>query len=165
MIDHKIVDNFLSQQEFDTLRDLVLGRWFPWYWNPNINDKHFDKQNDTSSYFVHYCYGENKVHSYHYEDFKPLVDKVNPKALIRLKVNCYPATKELETHQPHIDYPYSHNGCIFYFNTCDGYTVLEDGTKIESIANRALFFDAGKMHSSTSTTNAKARFNVNMNFF
>ena len=165
MVNHEVIDNFLPQEEFKKLQDLVLGRWFPWYWNPNINDEHIEKENDTSSYFVHYCFGENTVHSYTYDDFQPLIKKINPKALIRLKVNCYPATKELEIHQPHIDYEYPHKGCIFYFNTCNGYTILEDGTRIESVANRALFFDASRLHSSTSTTNAKARFNVNMNYF
>ena len=41
---------------------------------------------------------------------------------------------------------------------------LEDGTKIDSIANRILLFDSSKKHCSTTTTNTFARINININF-
>ena len=50
-------------------------------------------------------------------------------------------------------------------NTCDGYTKLKDGTKIDSVANRVLLFDPSKEHCSTTTTNVPARFNININYF
>jgi hypothetical protein len=50
-------------------------------------------------------------------------------------------------------------------NTCDGFTSLDDGTKIESIENRLLLFDSNKPHASSTCTNAKARFNMNFNYF
>ena len=43
--------------------------------------------------------------------------------------------------------------------------ILADGTKIKSVANRALLFDPFEFHSSTTTTDAKARFNMNVNYF
>ena len=64
----------------------------------------------------------------------------------------------------HIDYNFSHSGAILSLNTCDGYTKLEDGTKIDSVANRILLFDPGEEHASTTTTNVSARFNINMNY-
>ena len=87
------------------------------------------------------------------------------KALNRMKLNLYPRTDKIEVHEPHIDYDYDHKGCLFSFNTCDGYTKLEDGTKIQSVENRALLFNPSTLHSSTSTTNAKARINININYF
>jgi hypothetical protein len=54
---------------------------------------------------------------------------------------------------------------VFSLNTCDGFTSLEDGTKIESIENRLLLFDSNKPHASSTCTNAKARFNMNFNYF
>ena len=53
---------------------------------------------------------------------------------------------------------------IYYLNTNNGYTEFEDGTKIESIANRFFLFDGAIKHASTTTTNALARFNINFNF-
>ena len=58
-----------------------------------------------------------------------------------------------------------HNGAVFSLNTCDGFTSLDDGTKIESIENRLLLFDSNKPHASSTCTNAKARFNMNFNYF
>lgn len=71
----------------------------------------------------------------------PIVEKLSIASLIRIKVNFYPRTEEMKIHAAHKDYPFDHNGALFYVNSCDGYTVLEDGTKIESIANRVLVFN------------------------
>jgi hypothetical protein len=49
-------------------------------------------------------------------------------------------------------------------NDCNGYTVIGD-KKIESKANRALFFDPSVEHNSTNCTDEKARFNINFNYF
>ena len=64
----------------------------------------------------------------------------------------------------HFDYPFSHSSALLSLNTCDGYTKLKDGTKIDSIANRILLFDASEEHCSTTTTNVPARFNININY-
>ena len=61
--------------------------------------------------------------------------------------------------------PYKHKGAILYINDNNGKTILEDGTEIESKANRLLLFDASKPHNSTSCTDAKSRINININYF
>ena len=42
---------------------------------------------------------------------------------------------------------------------------LDGGQKIRSVANRMLFFDATKLHNSTTCTDEKGRFNINFNYF
>ena len=64
----------------------------------------------------------------------------------------------------HIDYRFKHSAAILSLNTCDGYTKLMDGTKIDSVANRMLLFDASEKHCSTTTTNVQARMNININY-
>ena len=64
----------------------------------------------------------------------------------------------------HFDYPFSHSSALLSLNTCDGYTKLKDGTKIDSIANRILLFDPSEEHCSTTTTNIFARINININY-
>ena len=44
-------------------------------------------------------------------------------------------------------------------------TEEQDGTKIESIENRLLIFDASRMHNSTTTTSFEGRYNINVNYF
>ena len=87
------------------------------------------------------------------------------KALIRIKGNCYPKTHEMYEHGMHTDYEWSHKSAIFSINTCDGYTKFEDGTKIDSVANRMLIFDGSNLHTSSTTTNQLSRMNINFSYF
>ena len=82
-----------------------------------------------------------------------------------MKINAYPYTEEVHEHNNHIDYSFKHTGAIFSLNTCDGYTKLKNGRKIESVANRLLLFDSSKEHCSTTTSSTELRYNINFNFF
>ena len=86
------------------------------------------------------------------------------KSLLRIKLNFYPHTETLKEHGQHVDYDFSCYGAIFSLNTCDGFTRLNDGTKIDSVENRILFFDPSLKHNSTTTTNSSGRWNINFNF-
>ena len=40
-----IVDNFLEEEEFRKIQDLMLGSWFPWFFNDGIvslNEKNYN---------------------------------------------------------------------------------------------------------------------------
>ena len=63
-----------------------------------------------------------------------------------------------------MDYNYPHKGAIYYINTNDGMTLLQNNIEINSIENRLLLFDSSIEHASTSTTNEKARINININY-
>ena len=84
--------------------------------------------------------------------------------LLRVKANMYPSTDKIFEHAPHVDYDYSVKGAILSLNTCDGFTRLEDGTKVDSVANRMLFFDSSRPHNSSTTTNVQTRINININY-
>jgi hypothetical protein len=156
---HKIIDNFLDKEPFKAIQKIFTSEYFPWYFNEKVND--FDKE----IYFTHMIYNEFISTSPHFNTIINLVLRLQPKSLIRIKANLYLKTKKLITHAPHVDYPFSHKGAIFYLNTNNGKTILENGKKIDSVANRILFFDASKEHSSTSCTDEKRRLNINFNFF
>ena len=57
-----------------------------------------------------------------------------------------------------------HEVMILYINTNDGYTVFEDGTKVESVANRALFFNGKFKHAGTTCTDQPIRVVLNFNY-
>ena len=119
----------------------------PWFLNNNITPD--DLQIDP---FVHII--------------KPLWDEINPDVgMMRVKVNFYPYVgPEIIEHQWHLDYEFPHWGGLYSLNTCDGYTMLSDGTKIDSIENRMLVFNAGDYHKSSTSTDSKGRFNINFNW-
>ena len=161
-VKYKIIDNFISKKDLKNINKLVMGKNFPWYFQDQINFKHSKK--DNSYYLTHLLYIDDRINSPYYNFFSPILNKLKIKSLIRIKVNCYPHTPKIMVHESHKDYEYKHKGCIFYFNSCNGYTKLKDNTKIDSIENRALFFDPSINHQSTSCTNTKARFNMNINY-
>ena len=86
--------------------------------------------------------------------------------LTRIKANFYPHTKTVNEHKPHKDDSFARRwrGAVYCLNTCDGYTGFSDGTKVDSVANRILIFDASTLHNSTTTTTSAGRFNINFNF-
>ena len=99
------------------------------------------------------------------DKFVPRFKQVaNFRNLIRIKINAYPYTNIVKEHKDHIDSDFKHTGAVFSLNTCDGFTKFSDGTKVESVANRIVFFDASKFHHSSTTSNAKLRYNINFNF-
>ena len=163
----KIIDNYLPKEQFENIKNIICedSMHFPWYYNKFVDDRSKGETHDHF-YFVHVVYRDYLKNSNYFEDLLPLINKINPNALIRVKINGYPKNGDkIINHNYHTDYDFTHKGAIFYLNTCNGKTILEDGTEIDSVANRILFFDASKPHSSTNCTDAKMRFNININYF
>jgi hypothetical protein len=165
----KIIDNFLPEEDFKRLQNLVMYD-VPWFFQNKINDGHSIE--DNTSYFTHILYNYEHwphIYSEHFHNFKVLSDKLEIVSLMRMKLNLYTRTEKTEMHVPHTDYKIPHKGCILSFNTCNGGTILFDDNekeiKVDSVENRALLFDPSEVHSSLSCTDAKARWNVNINYF
>ena len=111
-------------------------------------------------------YVDNQSRSKYYDKIVDIfLSKFNDlKALLRIKANFYPHTETLREHLPHTDYEFEHTAAIFSLNTCDGFTRMEDGTKIDSVKNRIVFFDGSTSHNSSTTTSAPVRWNLNFNY-
>ena len=60
---------------------------------------------------------------------------------------------------------YDHTAALLYLNTNDGFTELDDGRRIESIANRILVFNGNELHSSSTCTDQKRRVLLSLNYF
>lgn len=169
---YEIIDNFLSEDEHIFLIEKFVGIGFNtgsvnWFLNNLITNSTLVEENHNLYYFTHLFYQEQKIYSDLYENLigNIFLKKLDVKSLIRAKGNLYPRAHKLTEHGYHKDFPFEHKGAIYYINSNDGYTILEDGTKIESVANRLLKFDASKPHTSTDCTNDKYRVNINFNYF
>ena len=173
---HRIIDDVLPIEEFDKLKNfIVFNNQFPLTidggvgYGPNNKDYNKEIEEDKRNWYAsHVSYINNVPIS---NSFNPIVtilapvfDKMGIKSLLKLKVNFYPYTHEIFEHAPHKDYGFECYGAILSLNTCDGFTRLEDGTKIDSIANRLLIFKGNHNHNSSTTTNAKGRYNININY-
>ena len=172
-MDLKIIDNFLDVSEFSTLINNTIGRsdghQTEFRVVSNVENFGVREEDYWSWYLVNMIYYEdipqNEIYPNICNLFIPRFQHIaNFKTMIRIKMNAYPHTDVVKEHKDHIDYDFENIGAVFSMNTCDGYTKFSDGSKVESVANRIVFFDASKKHQSTTTSNAKLRYNINFNF-
>ena len=167
----EIIDNFLGQDEFDELRKLFLPSddqpgHFAWYYSDTI-----DHKEDINKFqFVHMFYTNSAPNSSFCDNLAHILNKLKPKAIIRIKANLLTRTPEIIQNAFHVDlgrtdtYVKYCTTSIFYFNTNNGYTKFEDGTIIESVANRMISFPANIPHTGTSCTDENIRIVINFNY-
>ena len=160
----EVVDNFLPDNEFQIIRDRISCNKFPWFHNADIA---YNNATD-GGYFTHLFFDNFDRTSKDFTLILPVLKKLNLRALIRIKANCYLKTPKIIRHGFHVDYKWGPtNGMVFSINDCNGGTFLRERTDrlIASKANRAVFFDAAAEHASTSCTDKDVRLNINFNYF
>ncbi len=157
----KVEDNYLSLEEHLILKTIMESDNFPWFYNKNkvkIENKLFHYQ------FVHIFYTNNNINSNFFNRLDPIIKKLKPLSLIRIKGNCNPISHELITFNKHPDQHFKCKAAIYYLNDNDGYTMIGD-QKVESKSNRMVFFDSQTKHYGTNSTNCNNRMVINFNYF
>jgi len=159
----KIEDNYLDNDDLLLILDTVSGETFPWFYQAfpeRSDDKDILLCHDFYRHDIPpYCEGEGM------KLLEPLLNKIMPTALIRIKANSYPNTHIIKEHKMHTDMSYGMTS-IYYLNTNNGYTQFGDGTIVESMQNRLLTFQTDiSPHCSTSCTDARMRLNININYY
>ena len=163
----KFEDNFLDRREFDKLQTEIMGDNFAWFYADIID---YEGQKDKFQ-FYHQFYFSNAPTSSVIELINPLVDKINPSILGKIKANLLTRTPNIVENEFHVDIGFSEekmkqlSTSIFYVNTNNGYTEFEDGTIVESVANRVVTFSANMKHRGTSCTDERTRVVINFNYF
>ena len=158
----EVKDNFLPEKEYINIYTLLTDEYFPWYFN---NYKTLSHTGELFDYqFTHTFYKDNEISSPFFKSLKPLIDKLNSRALVRIKANLNPITQELIKYKSHTDQDFECKVAIYYLNTNNGYTMLED-KKVESKANRMVLFDSSIFHYGTNSTNCNNRMVINFNYF
>ena len=167
---YEIIDDYLPQKEFQEIQTIFMETSpihkenIGWIYTSTVADKN-ESKNWKYFYMNHMICFNSMVISPFFDYILPALNKLDVKSLIRIKCNLFPNSEKVHEHDMHIDFDFSHKGAILYINSCNGYTKLEDGTKIDSVANRILFFDPSTPHCSTTTSDTTARFNINFNYF
>lgn len=174
--DIRVVDNWLTTSDFLVIKDLFHSTDTSWFRVPGIADNSatMDFLNPLDNYmFAHLIYDDMVPLSDAFQRVKHIVEPALRKEcghdfrnIVRIKCNLYPRTAEVQTHPWHTDSNNIDNlrGCLLSLNTCDGYTGFEDGSEVDSVENRAIFFDSTERHHSTSCSNASFRLNMNINY-
>lgn len=165
---YKIIDNFLEEKEFKNIQQIMLGNKFPWYFNEGVSYKNSSDDYLNNFQFTHLFWDVTSSISQSNWSYilNPIIEKINPAAMLRMKANLMSVTSERIVHQMHIDL--DHIICttaILYMNTNNGVTIFEDRSEVQSVANRLVYFDSNIRHTSTSCTDKKVRCVLNLNYF
>ena len=167
-----IQDDFLSEENFNALRDLISSTDYPWFYHAKLDYEDYDEGPPEPGFFCHVAYQDNSPNSSFYKShFLPILQALDVALLLRIKVNLNPRLPEAYSGMFHVDnnsFP-EHIvakclASIFYINTCNGYTELKDGTKIESVANRVVSFPLNTEHRTVTQTDEQTRLLINFNY-
>jgi len=159
-----IIDNYLSSEEHKTIKEAILGD-FPWYYSDfKVGNETFNDKNNYQ--FVHVFYNNYMITSQYWQIILPIINKINPVAIVKVKANINPNTDTHNLFAFHTDINSKFKGktAIYYVNTNNGYTVFKDGTGVESVANRIVIFDNDILHTNTTCTDQKIRCVLNFNY-
>lgn len=166
-MNYNIIDNFLPRDEFQHIQQVMLGSDISWYYNSAVDMlDQYSRDNPYDFQFTHTFYKNNRPTSSFIDLIDPILKKLKPSALVRIKANLQPRTEKIILNRYHLDHDYF-NGkiAIFYINTNNGYTIFNDGTKIDSVENRIIIFDGDMLHTGTTCTDQKTRCVINFMFY
>ena len=159
----KIIDNFLEEDDFIRIQSLMLSDKFTW--NFSIVD---ERSYDIDDY--HFSHVFNPEDNF-FGLTIPFIDKMQEhsdvRKIIKIKANLQPRTNNNIIQSFHTDFPtdWKNKTAVYYLNTCNGYTLFADETKVESIANRFVMFDGHLEHTGVTCSDEPARFVINFNWY
>ena len=173
----KVIDNFISLQEQNELKDLMVGREriFPWFFIQDVTNAGDQNRPAVQHEFYNYIKG---VNSDYLENILPVVKKFNRPDLLVLRANSFlqfpnPMYKEYDT--PHIDMPkYDKPYTIVLYYVCDseGETIFFNSKnkvikKVMPKQGRVAIFDGSILHTAyqpTKSVRCILNFNINNTF-
>ena len=159
-----IIDNFLSDDDFELTQHFFLGTDIDWKFNNCIvsSERGIDQYQ-----FIHELCNVQFPFDSNYSNFiQPLLTKLNARFIFRLKANLRPRTNQIVHSNYHIDMDLNQQTAIFYLNTNNGYTKFQDNTlqDVPSVANRLLTFNGSLKHCGASCTDQNTRIVLNINY-
>lgn len=161
-MDKKIIDNFLPWDYFVHLQRMMTDHSFPWLYNAEVANS---GEIQDHFYFTHNIFQDFQPTSSIFEQFVPFFKQLEMNAMVRARALLYVNQGKQIVHEKHIDFKFPHKTAVFYMNTNNGYTEFEDGTKVESVENRIVFFDGSIPHNSSTCTDQKIRVVMSINYF
>ena len=171
----QVIDNFLPEEQFNKISNLLMGSGMIWNYNDNVD---YPGSNKDGFQFVHTFFNSPQGFFSPLSDIvKPFIDPLKIKTLIKIKANlnvkCEENDRESSFHYDHElvgsrlpDGTLTSYSAIYYVNTNNGYTLFKDGNfKVDSVANRMVIFDSSKLHKGVRCTDEKTRVVINFNYF
>ena len=150
----EIIDNFLSKEEFENIKNFMESVDFPWFYNDHKVIRGDGQFQFTHTFFTN-TNDKGKDSSW-LDMWNNYIYKINAKECYRIKANMNIKTISHEPSLWHNDLKHNINcprkTSVFYINDNNGYTEFRNGDRIESVANRAIIFDNNLEHRGVSHT-------------
>jgi len=157
-----IKDNIIKEEDADYIESFLTGVNFAWYLNLITPPKNIKDHQMT-----HIFFDDNRITSDFFYILNPILDYLNPKAIVRIKANLNHKENDINIHGYHTDFNYENlKTAIYYVNTNNGFTIFKkDGKKILSQKNKIVIFDSNEQHSGTSCIDKPFRLAINFNYY
>ena len=161
----KLLPDFLKEDQFNKIQTYFFND-LNWIYNDSIagENSSLDNFQFTHTFFNikdPYLTGS---YSEHCHILKPILIKLAPMYMLRVKANLRPRTANPILSNMHTDLTFDQLTAIYYLNSNNGYTLFKDGTKIDSVQNTMLIFDGSLEHCGVSCTDQKRRIVLNINY-
>ena len=163
----QVIDNYLSEDKFKPIYDHFMGIESKWHWIDGVVTL-----GDGFNQFVDIIYDGFQPKSKSFDMLWSLYEREQMVALNRIKANLSVRTPELIVydHGFHCDVRGDESQVsrittgILYINTNNGYTLFENGEKVESVRNRFVRFSCNMKHTGTTCTDQDKRVLLNFNY-
>jgi hypothetical protein len=156
----KIINNVLTNEQFLKIKDTFSSAYFPWFITKGILVGQDNYQ------FTHNFYQNFLIRSDQYVLIEPIINILNPSAIIRIKAKLITKSEKIIEHGMHTDVEVENSKtAIYYVNTNNGYTKFENGKKINSQANTLVIFNSNIEHTGTTCTDKDYRIVLNLNYY
>ena len=163
----KIIDDFLSDHEWQRVKKSMTSANFSWNIASIVYPDERECDELDNIQFVHLFFDVNDIKGIQENPIlKFFTNKIKPFSVMRIKANVHSRTHKIIEHGLHMDFEHPEmETAIYYVNTNNGYTKFEDGTKVESVANRMVLFPSVTKHGGTTCTDDRYRMVINFNWF
>ena len=158
---YKVIDDYLSTEDHLVLKEVLESNNFPWYFQKrsvNLKDK-----NKFDFHFGHNFYLNDNITSDYFKILNPIIEKLKVNSLIRIKSNLKIVTSKPFNSKPHKDQSFDCKVALYYLNTNNGYTIINN-KKVNSIKNRIVLFDSSVEHYGVTCTDELMRIVINFNY-
>lgn len=163
-----ICTDVLSKEHHQFIYKTMTSDTFTWNYHDHVVDTtQFDAEAKHQIQFVHKFHEVSNIltNPNYWQMLFPIFEVIQPHTFIRVKANNIPGNEKIITHGMHSDtgIPLSYTA-IYYVNTNNGFTEFADGDKINSVENSMVVFPSYMHHTGSTCSDARARFNININF-
>lgn len=161
----RVIDNFLREDEAIGMPHFFSNE-FPWHLGTPVYGKKLGNNEKYNFHFGHLLYDKLTFQSDYFRLVLPILQILNPSALLKVKANLTTCGECIVEHGMHTDNSFKDAfTAIYYVNSNNGYTIFENGEKVDSVKNRLVYFPSHFHHSGTNCTDEKHRVVININYF